>query len=357
MSAARFFIGNLVPQWPMWPDDEEQQLFWDIQENEAYFNELYGADVRLLPEGMQAPTVLHSNGSLLRSCPCGCRQQPFAEHRLRSHGLRGFGILSQALPGPRYLHPKELCFLNTVPQDVPLGVPMRDALYLIGQLAAPMQSLWLCLQLQNWAALQFGGTCPTPEGQLIQFKHRLCHQRHDSWIVPEMLFGGRLALMAGDESWMVVSQVPVTARALALAEGRLRESGTKAVVWHEGRELSPDCLLHFDNATPYVLVFQRKRQAIQRTTSCPCVYTNCTAAGLAATCSSMQRALSSKVHSAQSQTILEPLQCHSNCRVSVAPTPPRLSQSSAHLMEGVLRWQLPWLRRRLLCLVETALSQ
>ena len=127
---------------PIRPPEQEQDLLWDEAERAAYFDEQYGQDVRLLASDMKAPTALHSYGNPLRACPCGCRQ-PFADHRLRNQGLRGFGILSHTFPGPRCLHPSKLCLLNTVPLDMPFNVPVRDALCLIGQLAAPMQSLWV----------------------------------------------------------------------------------------------------------------------------------------------------------------------------------------------------------------------
>ena len=174
-------VGDVVPEWPVWPQAQEQDLLWDAEETAAYFNEQYGQDTRLLAADMQAATVLHSYGNPLRACPCGCRQ-PFAEHRLRSHGLRGCGVLSQLLPGPRYLQPRELCLLNTVLLDIPLEVSMREALCLIGQLAAPMQSLWIGAQLQRWIKRQYGSSCLEPLQRVQLFKHKLCCQHQDLWL-------------------------------------------------------------------------------------------------------------------------------------------------------------------------------
>ena len=261
--AETFLLGSAIPQWPVWPDDQEAELMWDEAEKAAYSDEQYGRDTRLLTAHMQAPTVLHRYGCPLQACPCGCRQASFAEHRLRTQGLRGFGIMSQVRPGPRYLHPRELSFLNTVPLDAPLNLPMRDVLCLLGQLAAPMQSLWILTQLQDWSARLFGGKRVASEDELSAFKRKLRHQQHNTWLLPSLLQGGLLHMSDPDGSWAVSVSGPVTAQEVAAARSKLMGPGVKTFLRDEGRQLHPGSLLHFGQDFCYEVTTLRKRQAVR----------------------------------------------------------------------------------------------
>ena len=136
-------IGDEISQWPEWPIDEELALAWTEEEAQKYGDPTYGNDCRRLNICAQAPTALRSWGAALRACPCGCRLRGFSEQSLQSRKLRGFGIFSGLLQGYRFPHPAEVGFLNTLPPDFCHLPDPRAALVLVGQLAAPLQSLWV----------------------------------------------------------------------------------------------------------------------------------------------------------------------------------------------------------------------
>ena len=105
--------------------------------------------------------------------------------RLRRDGLRGFYIHSQVLEAPRYLHVKEAALLLTIPQSVVFPGP-RSGLCLVGQVAAPMQALWVASHLVRATQKAFGlePLCD-PEQLVRDFKQSLLFERHHLWETAE----------------------------------------------------------------------------------------------------------------------------------------------------------------------------
>ena len=254
-------VKDVIPCWPIWPDEQEHDLTWDEAERQAFSNPAFGTDTRHLDSMSKAPTALHSWGSPLRPCPCGCRTAPFSEYRLQQRGLRGVGIHSQSTGAMRFLHPQEVALLNTVSPRFRHVANARAALCMVGQLAAPLQSLWVCAQIRRWAAEVFGGSCLTPVAYLEQYKHELLIHRHDLWILPTMMPKGILSLSDGCSQWQLQVQGPVTVAELAKAELQLQGPGLKIEICHGGRTLPSDGLLHVGSLDPYVLLISRKKQA------------------------------------------------------------------------------------------------
>ena len=167
-------VRALLPDFPLWTPEEEAALRWTRQEEQYYMDPAYGSDHRRLVMDEPAPTALHSWGNALTACPCGCRSAGFSETRLRQGGLRGFGIWSERLQGFRFPHPVEVGLLNTMPlYHVHPGSP-RSAMCLEGQLAAPLQSLWVLAHTQANAAAHLGLTPPKdPLTAMQEFKNQL----------------------------------------------------------------------------------------------------------------------------------------------------------------------------------------
>ena len=136
-------ISSILPDWGTWPDAHEEMLQLSTVEISKYGDSVYGNDKRLLELDDMAPTFLHSYGNGLSSCPCECRLQPFSELALQQKGLRGCFVISEKTHMPRLLHPRELFALHGIPQTVLHLSDLRAALCLIGQVASPLQSLWV----------------------------------------------------------------------------------------------------------------------------------------------------------------------------------------------------------------------
>lgn len=144
-------LGAVMPLDSLWDEWTEDQLAWTATEQQLYLDPQYGADQRILLPLDKAPTVLHSWGNVANDCPCGCRPS-FSHQRLRSGGARGFGLISEKTGQHRHLHPEEGSVLCTVLPTFRFPIPPRSALALLGQIAAPLQVLWL--QAQILAGLQ-----------------------------------------------------------------------------------------------------------------------------------------------------------------------------------------------------------
>ena len=174
-------IDRVLPHWGTFPENEEHDLLLDAHELTTYLNPAYGSESRMLFPSKMCPTVLHSYGNVFRDCPCGCRG-PIAETSLVNKGLRGVLVHSDRYGQPRYLHPVELAALLTVPLTMKFLHPPRDALCLLGQVAAPLQSLWAYQHLLKSAASYVPGLCALDTAQVVEkFKAVLLQQIHDQF--------------------------------------------------------------------------------------------------------------------------------------------------------------------------------
>ena len=164
-------VGEIIPEWPLWPKAEEENLKWTVQEVAKFGDARYGKDARSLDMRRPAPTALHSYGSPLDPCPCGCRKMGLHENRLLQKGLRGFAVYSAGGIGKRHIHPQELGLLNGVPPSYVHPNSPRSALCMIGQIASPLQSLWIFAQISRWRAANFHAEqLPSEEQALETFK-------------------------------------------------------------------------------------------------------------------------------------------------------------------------------------------
>ena len=256
-------VGQVIPEWPLWPQDQVSQLEWTVAEQVAYSDPAYGT-ARILHRHATMPTLLHSYGCPLTGCACGCRSRAFSQSSLATKGLRGFGIRPDPTRSPRYLHPQEAGILCTLPVTRTHLSDLKAALCLVGQLAAPLQSLWILAQVQKWAAAHTCHLPVFPHALLAHFKRELVQQRFHQWHVPSMLPGGLLSLryLTPDAPIFRVKCSGITSvQDLIQAEAPFRPAGFKARVTCHGRLLAPSALLHFSTDIVYVLTLERKRQA------------------------------------------------------------------------------------------------
>ena len=112
----------------------------------------------------KAPTALHSWGSQVLKCHCGCRSGGFSHETLCKRGIYGLLVPLSALgsdsdsslPMLRHPHPTEVALLNGVPEIV-WPSDLRLILAGLGQMAAPFQALWVGAQLQQHLDTVFHG--------------------------------------------------------------------------------------------------------------------------------------------------------------------------------------------------------
>ena len=174
-------VGNYIKNWPYWNLQDERNLSLTEDELQMYTNPLYGDDQRVLDINKPCPVALHSYGSVTGPCPCKCRG-PFNPARLRQGGVRGFYIRSQLTSQFRYLRPNELGFLLSFDPVMHLGVDLKTALCLLGQSAAPLQTLWIYAHLLRAVQLQDRSTSDISPLQAIEdYKHYLMQRQFHFW--------------------------------------------------------------------------------------------------------------------------------------------------------------------------------
>lgn len=210
-----------------------------------YGNPAYGDDQRVLTSDSKAPTFLHSWAHVNRPCPCGCRQA-FSEARLRQGGARGFGLISSRTGRCRHLHPEEGALLCTVPPSYRFPMPPRSALCLLGQIAAPLQVLWL--QAHILAGLQqhfWGWTCIDPKICVKVLQDQLVAHSQHLWMTQRMFQHRSITLQLedGEQPFEIFIVNPTTVRELALAEKALSGWGHYAVISLHGQRMPAHAFL------------------------------------------------------------------------------------------------------------------
>jgi ribonuclease HI len=140
-------VQQIIPSIQLWDIEDETQLSLDDAELQAFKVNDDSHGKYLLNGKSKAPCALHAWGSQTRPCACGCRRSGFSCERLESKGLHGCIVRSAVLPDGstniRHLLPNEAMSLNTMDPVVDFGKHVRLTLSAVGQLAAPIQALWV----------------------------------------------------------------------------------------------------------------------------------------------------------------------------------------------------------------------
>ena len=142
-------VRDVLPQWPIWEDADVAQLKWTDEECQVYRDPQYGSVNRRLEVTKAAPTLLHSAGSHLTACACGCRAFPFRLERLQSGGIHLIEIHDETAGCSRHLHPQEAGLLQGVSVKYKYDEDLRGALGLVGQIASPFQAEWVGLFVRS----------------------------------------------------------------------------------------------------------------------------------------------------------------------------------------------------------------
>ena len=140
-------VQQVLPSIQLWPLEDEYELALDQEELAAFGVDTEEHGKNMLNAKGTAQCALHAWGSQLRPCPCGCRAFPLSRSRLESKGLHGCLVRSAAYPDGtthiRHIHPNEAMCLNTMDPVLDFEFSPRLVLSAVGQIAAPIQALWV----------------------------------------------------------------------------------------------------------------------------------------------------------------------------------------------------------------------
>lgn len=194
-------VQQVIPRILPWAIEDEDNLTLDQEEMQA-FGVHEGTHGRYLLNGKgHAPCALHAWGNQLRPCPCECRAYPLSSSRLESKGLHGCLVRSAETPERgsqiRHLHPNEAMALNTMDPILDFGCPARLTLSAVGQLAAPVQALWVISHfIERIEKMMTGSSKQTPFAQIQAYRSWVLMRCRQVWPVDnEMLTDHKLIQM------------------------------------------------------------------------------------------------------------------------------------------------------------------
>eukprot|EP00435_Cladocopium_sp_Y103_P023887 s1528_g5.t2 len=177
-------ISSLIDQFKHCTPPELHHLVLDLYELGKFAH--FGFDTNVVPWNGQMQTCLHSCGNQLGACPCGCRLFPFTDQRLNHGGLHGLLIPmpgtstcgTRTYPNFRHISPEELALFSGMPPTLKWGEHLRLALCALGQLASPIQSIWIGTAIMNHVNKKFFGVeCSSPKDVLLDYFAFLLSER------------------------------------------------------------------------------------------------------------------------------------------------------------------------------------
>eukprot|EP00438_Fugacium_kawagutii_P020260 Skav218155 [mRNA] locus=scaffold4591:37336:49156:+ [translate_table: standard] len=253
-------VGDLMPStlWPVWPQEQEQQLLWTDLEHQVYGDVQYGSTDRAVKHDAPLPTALHSWANAVYPCPCQCRKAGLSPHTLRAGGLRGIAVISGYWPYPkRHIHPKELqLFLGFSPLEKTLE-NCRAQICLFGNSVSPVQVIW------TWAhILHQAGLLPadlSASEVLARYVEQIVHHRDVTWPSPTC-GSGVLCLKEGDQILEISFHTSQKVQDLLQAEMELRGDSVPLSLVCEGIQLPLDAHLQ---AREYEVVSHDGTQVVQ----------------------------------------------------------------------------------------------
>ena len=156
-------VRDLLPFPKEWPEEEESQLL--LSEHEYQLFDRYGPIRKhMLKWDSKMPTALHSWGNQTQACACGCRQNGFSPSLLESRGLFGQIVPTKKVMNNkvcyRHLHCKEVALLAGMPPNQTWSQNQRLNLFGTGQLASPIQSIWMASCVMRQVQTLFGDDRP-----------------------------------------------------------------------------------------------------------------------------------------------------------------------------------------------------
>ena len=174
-------VNDLVPFFPAWSSEEEQQLSLDLYETNKFI-EFQSFDRAIIKGNEPVSTALHGWSNQLQGCPCGCRKSSMDHSRLAKRGIFGALVVMEGhlescqgqLTRTRHLHPWELSVLaGAIPGKKWLPC-LRLGICGLGQMASPIQSAWMYGQYQYEVGKQLGYTdLKSPETVLWEFVQQI----------------------------------------------------------------------------------------------------------------------------------------------------------------------------------------
>lgn len=136
-------VGSIIPKLRPWPNQAEEELELTPIEAQAFQPGGIVGNNFMLNTKAPMPCALHCWGSQLHPCPCGCRDVGLSKSRLDTKGLFAVLVEGASTQKVRHIHPQEAGALCGLDPCLTWGKQNRLSLGAVGQLASPLQALWV----------------------------------------------------------------------------------------------------------------------------------------------------------------------------------------------------------------------
>ena len=187
-------IKHVLPRNLDFPDNEVQQLILSAEEHARFLQFQPDIQKMLLKKCGICQTVLHSLGSQMVACRCGCRQAGFTDFTLQARGVYGFlmnatgstQIGHEFHDALRHPHPTEVAILTATP-IVQWPTDLRLMLAGLGQQATPIHALWIGSQIKaKLSELIYGSPAVSPLKMLDLYVETMLRVAKDCQPEPTM---------------------------------------------------------------------------------------------------------------------------------------------------------------------------
>ena len=177
---------SVMPHVKQWPHAEIIQLILTTYEERIFLDHGGSWDAYLVTAHKQLATALHSWGNQVYPCACTCRSAGFTDERLSAQGLHAvlvpYGVKPDGITEVvRHPHPAEAALWCGLDPSMDFGPNMRVALAGVGQLASPIQSVWIFTHIAKRVAGISGISPPVPSEALNQYLQELIQKARSIW--------------------------------------------------------------------------------------------------------------------------------------------------------------------------------
>ena len=197
-------IDRIIPFISPWDKNDEAALSLTDDELFAFGGHEHDFSIHMMNMKGKSPCALHAWGNQMTACPCGCRPAGLSAKRLEEKGL--FGLLVHSAPDIdgnsciRHVHPCEALALNGMDPTLDFGTQSRLILSAIGQLASPIQVMWVVAVIAgHLEMLKCGKMVYAPDIQLNAYMSWLIARCNMIWPNPQSLEGDKFSSLL--ECW------------------------------------------------------------------------------------------------------------------------------------------------------------
>lgn len=164
-------VGSIIPKLRPWPSAAEEELSLTSIEIEAFQPGGKTNVNHLLNVKAPMACALHCWGSQLIACPCGCRDRGLSKNRLDLKGLFAVLVEGVTTKKTRHIHPQEAGALCGLDPCLTWGSHHRLTLGAVGQLASPLQALWVFSHvLRKLQLAQFQVAEASPKTMMMAYR-------------------------------------------------------------------------------------------------------------------------------------------------------------------------------------------